>query len=184
MARPQVRYTYEDYRRLPEDGRRDEVLDGELVESPSPSRRHQQLSKRLQYQRYKHVEVDGQLGEIYDAPFDVILADDNVLVPDLIFVARARQQLFSRRGLDGAPDLVIEILSPSTRSRDLGVERQLYARFGVRELWLVDPERDAIDVFALSHGELVAVGTSGAQDTLVSRVLPDLRLDLGAVFAP
>lgn len=184
MARPQVRFTYADYRHLPDDGLRYEVLDGELVVSPSPSRRHQQLSKRLQFELYKHVEVDHQLGEVYDAPFDVILADDNVLVPDLIYVARERQALFSQRGLDGAPDLVVEILSPSTRSRDLGVKRRIYARFGVRELWLVDPERDMVDVHRLVDGELELAGTYGPGDDLVCHVLPELRLDLRAVFAP
>jgi Uma2 family endonuclease len=79
----------------------------------------------------------------------VILAADNVVVPDRIFVTAAHQALFSQRGLDGAPDLVVEILSPSTRSRDRGAKRAIYARFGVRELWLVDPERDAIDVHEL-----------------------------------
>lgn len=98
------------------------MLDGELVVSPSPNRRHQQLSKRLQHHLYCHVEVDQQLGEVYYAPFDVILAQDNVLVPDLIYVAEAQKELFSQRGLEGAPDLVVEILSPSTRSRDLGVK--------------------------------------------------------------
>ncbi len=184
MARPQVRYTYDDYRQLPDDGLRYEVLDGELVVSPSPSRRHQQLSKRLQYALYKHVEVDHRRGEVYDAPFDVILADDTVLVPDLIFVTRERQDLFSGRGLDGAPDLVVEIVSPSTRARDVGTKRELYARFGVRELWLVDPARDAIDVHELAGGELARVATCGPGDALTSRVLPDLRLDLAAVFAP
>lgn len=183
MARPQVRFTYEDYRQLPDDGQRYEVLDGELVVSPSPNRRHQQLSKRLQYELYRHVEVDHRLGEIYPAPFDVILADDNVVVPDLIFVTAARQALFSQRGLDGAPDLVVEILSPSTRSRDRGAKRAIYARFGVRELWLVDPDRDAIDVHELTGDELVLTRTFGRDDTLVSGVLPGLRLELAPVFA-
>lgn len=185
MARPQqVRYTYDDLRNTPEDdGQRHEVLDGELVVSPSPNRRHQQLSKRLQHALYSHVELEHHLGEVYDAPFDVILAPDNVVVPDLIFVSTARQALFSDRGLEGAPDLVVEILSPSTRARDVGVKRRIYARFGVRELWLVDPTRDVVDRYQLSEGgDLVADGTFGRIDTLESRVLPALRLDLAAVF--
>jgi Uma2 family endonuclease len=180
---PQVRLTYADYRLLPDDGRRYEVLDGELVVSPAPSRRHQQLSKRLQYELYRHVEVEHRLGEVYYAPFDVILTDDTIVQPDLIFVTRERQGLFSERGLEGAPDLVVEILSPRTRSHDEGLKRAIYARFGVRELWLVDPERDVIDAFELSGGELARVGSFGRADALQSRVLPGLRLDLAAVFA-
>jgi Uma2 family endonuclease len=182
MARPQVRFTYEDYRQLPDDGKRYEVLDGELVVSAAPNRRHQQLSKRLQYELYRHVEIDHQLGEVYDAPFDVILADDTIVEPDLIFVSQERKDLFSERGLDGAPDLVVEILSPSTRSRDRGAKRAIYARFGVRELWLVDPETCTIDLHHLSEGDLALARTFGRDETLVSCVLPELRLDLTPVF--
>ncbi|MCO5172315.1 MAG: Uma2 family endonuclease [Planctomycetes bacterium] len=183
MASPQVRYTYEDYRQLPDDGRRYEVLDGELVVSPSPSRRHQELSKRLQYQLYRHAEVEHRVGEVFYAPFDVILSEDNVVQPDLLFVARERLAAFSERGLEGAPDLVVEILSPSTRARDRGKKREVYARFGVRELWLVDPERDAVDVFERVAGDLVATGSLGRGESLASRVVPGLRIDLAAVFA-
>ncbi|MBX3471533.1 MAG: Uma2 family endonuclease [Planctomycetes bacterium] len=183
MASPQVRYTYEDYRQLPGDGQRYEVLDGELIVSPSPSRRHQELSKRLQYQLYRHVEVEHRLGEVFNAPFDVILSEDNVVQPDLLFVATSRLAVFSERGLEGAPDLVVEILSPSTRARDCGRKREVYARFGVRELWLVDPERDAVDVFERVAGDLAATGTYGRGDALASRVVPGLRVELASVFA-
>lgn len=184
MARPaQARVTYEDYRQLPEDGKRYEVLDGELVVSPSPSRRHQELSKRLLYHLYRHVEVEQRRGEVYHAPFDVVLAEDNVVQPDLIYVAEERKALFSQRGLEGAPDLVVEILSPSTRARDVGAKRSIYARFGVRELWLVDPERDAVDVFHLTGRDLALVASQARDGTLRSAVLPELRVDLASVFA-
>ncbi|MBX3466099.1 MAG: Uma2 family endonuclease [Planctomycetes bacterium] len=183
MARPQVRYTYEDYRQLPDDGRRYEVLDGELVVSPSPSRRHQQLSARLVYELYRHVEAEHRLGEVYHAPSDVILAEDTIVQPDLLFVATERLDAFSDRGLEGAPDLVVEILSPSTRARDRGKKREVYARFGVRELWLVDPDRDAVDVFERAGGDLAPAGIFGRGDTLASRVVPGLRIDLAALFA-
>ncbi|MCW8140535.1 MAG: Uma2 family endonuclease [Planctomycetota bacterium] len=183
MARPQVRFTYEDYRRVPDDGQRHEVLDGEHVVSPAPGRRHQQVLKRLAVKLVLHVEGERRRGEVYFAPFDVLLADDNVVQPDLIFVAEERQALFSERGLEGAPDLVVEVLSPSTRARDRGKKREVYARFGVRELWLVDPDAGTVDLFTLAAGQLAHAGTFGPGDVLVTPLLADLRLDLAAVFA-
>jgi Uma2 family endonuclease len=174
--------TYELYLQLPDDGKRYEVLDGELVVSPAPSRRHQQLSKRLQYHLYRHVEVDRSLGEVYDAPFDVILSDTNVVQPDLIYVASERLGLFEERGLFGAPDLVVEILSPGTRRRDRGLKKAIYARFGVRELWLVEPDRSEVEVWRLADGAYVLEGRLGPPDTLVSGVVPELRLELAQVF--
>ena len=183
----QLRYTYERYRRLPEDRNRYEVMDGELFVSPAPTRRHQQLSKRLYYHLYRHVEVEARGGEVYYAPFDVILADDTVVQPDLIYVAPEHAARFSARGLDGAPDLVVEILSPSTRSRDLGLKREVYARFGVQELWLVDPEDASLAVWRLdadaSSAPSVARYAAELSPRRVSRVLPELELPLAEVFA-
>lgn len=184
MARPQVRYTYEDYRQLPDDGKRYEVLDGELVVSPAPSPRHQRVLTRLAYYLHGHVQVERRRGEVFVAPLDVILANDSVVQPDLLFVAEERRGALSARGLEGSPDLAIELLSPSTRLRDRTRKRELYARYGVRELWLVDPDQSTLEVLELAKGELAPARAFTAQDTLTSRVLPDLRLDLAAVFAP
>lgn len=175
--------TYELYRQLPDDGKRYEVLDGELVVSPAPSRRHQRLSTRLHYHLFRHVEVERSLGEVYAAPFDVVLSDTNVVQPDLIYVAQERLELFQERGLFGAPDLVVEILSPRTRRRDRGLKKAIYARFGVRELWLVDPDRSEVEVWRLADGEDVLEGRLTPSDTLVSGVVPELRLELAQVFA-
>lgn len=194
MARPvETRWTYEMLQQFPEnDGKRYEILDGELVVNASPSRRHQQLSKRLQYHLYRHVEVEGKRGEVYNAPFDVILSQDNVVVPDLIYVSLERAAGFSKRGLECAPDLVVEILSPSTRGHDrgavcrmraFGATRRIYARFGVLELWLVDPDDDTVEVWRLEAGEYVLGGRHGAGDRLVSSVLSELDLPLADVFS-
>jgi len=183
MGQPtKVHHSYETYCELPDDGNRYEVIEGELYVSPAPTRRHQELSKRLEYHLYRWAEVEGRRGEVFYAPFDVILADDTVLQPDLIYVREERRDRFSERGLEGAPDLVVEILSPSTRARDRGLKRETYARHGVSELWLVDPEANAVEVFRLDGGRLVLAGRFGPQDRLESLSVAGLVVPLDDVF--
>jgi Uma2 family endonuclease len=111
---------YEDYARLPADGKRYEILDGELYVSPAPSPFHQRPSKRLQRRLEDYFEVRG-LGEVFNAPVDVILANHDIVEPDLLIAANPGQ--ISPRGIEGAPLLVVEVLSPSTRVQDRGVTR-------------------------------------------------------------
>lgn len=183
VQRAQVRFTYDLLKSTPDDGKRYEILDGDLHVTPAPNRRHQRLSKWIQHFLFQHVELEGRLGEIYDAPFDVILADDQVVQPDLVYVTKQRASLLSDRGLEGAPDLAIEILSPKTRERDLTLKRAVYGRFGVAELWFVDPDADRISVWTLREGGYQLVGDFGPADRLQSPVLPKLVIDLERVFA-
>lgn len=97
----EVRFTYDLLKSAPDDGERHEILDGELYVTPVPNRRHQRLSKWIQHFLFQHVELEGRLGEVYGAPFDVILADDQVVQPDLLFVKKQRASLLSDRGLEG-----------------------------------------------------------------------------------
>ena len=138
--------TYQDYLELPNDGRRYEIVDGELTVTPAPGRRHQGALVRLASELHGHVSAL-RLGKIYVAPFDVILAETAIVQPDIIFVANDRQSILSDRGVEGAPTLVIEILSSSTARSDRGAKRQLYARYGVPWYWLVDPDRRAIEMY-------------------------------------
>ena len=143
--------TYQDYAALPNDGKRYEILDGELNVSPAPGRTHQHVILRLVVALDAHARARG-LGEIYIAPFDVILADTTIVQPDILFVANDRLAIFSERGAESAPTLFIEILSPSTAHVDRGRKLQLYARYGVPYYWIVDPERRAIEVHRLVAG--------------------------------
>jgi Uma2 family endonuclease len=143
-------WTYAEFERLPDDGKRYEVIAGELVVSPSPRPKHQRASVRLTFALEGFTQAHG-LGEIYAAPTDLLLSDGDYLVPDLLFVRRERAEIVSERGIEGAPDLVIEVISPSTALRDRGIKRERYALFGVPLYWVVDVELRQIEVYRLAE---------------------------------
>lgn len=175
--------SYEDYALIPEDGRRHEILDGEHVMSPAPKTRHQRLVLEFAYVLRSHAERHG-LGDVFIAPFDVLLSDHDIVQPDVVFVADARMHIVDEANCKGAPDLVIEILSEGTRRRDLIEKRRLYGASGVAEYWAVDPAVDTVHVFRPHPGgfERVAELTAENDDTLESALLPGFALRLGEVF--
>lgn len=181
MRRAKVRYTYNDYLLLPE-GKRYEILDGELFMVAAPNTKHQRVSRNLEMALIQHTQGRG-LGEILDAPYDVILSEENVIQPDILFVRRDRTGIIGEMNLQGAPNLVIEILSPGTRSKDLELKRKIYASFGVQEYWIVDPEAETTEVLVWSELGYVTAGVYGKADRLSSPLLPDLNLPLSQVFA-
>jgi Uma2 family endonuclease len=153
---------YADYAALPDDGRRYELHDGVLVVTPSPNTQHQRISRRLLVLLTAHVEARG-LGEVFDAPYDAILSDTTVLQPDLVFVERARADVVTPRAIEGAPTLVVEILSASTSAVDRTRKHALYARHGVPFSWLVDPETRALEAYVLEAGRYrLALRATGA----------------------
>lgn len=164
------RATYDDYRHFPDDGTRYEILDGEIFMTPSPSPRHQYVSKRLQRILERYFEE--QLGyQVFNAPLDVILSHEDVVQPDLLVVAERPQ--ISPRGIEGAPLLLVEILSPSRPDYDRLTKARRYAARGVEHYWIVDPDARTIECFRLeggvyrfaasaaSHGELAVPAFSG-----------------------
>lgn len=172
---------YADYARI-DDDKRYELIDGELCMTPAPNRRHQLISKRLLRVIDQHVER-GRLGTVYNAPLDVILADHDVLQPDLMFVSRQRRVIEVDEGLRGAPDLVVEILSAGTARRDRGAKSAIYHRAGVRELWIVDPDAERIEVFLPTAAGLKLEALYQGEERVRSTVLPDLELRAGEAFA-
>jgi len=140
-----TKLTYADYLLFPDDDLRHEIIDGEHYVTASPVTRHQRISRELLVLVASYLKIN-PLGEVFDAPFDVILSDTNVVVPDLVYVSNARSHRVTSKNLQGAPDLVIEILSPSTRPRDERLKRDVYERLGVEEYWLIDPDRDVVIV--------------------------------------
>lgn len=176
-----LKLTYQDYVLLPDDGKRYEILDGDLYVTPSPTARHQKVSFNLELGLAQHVRAH-KLGEVFHAPLDVILADDSIAQPDILFVSNERLPIV-RDWVYGAPDLVIEILSPGTRDRDRTLKRHLYARYGVRELWLVDPEARTVETFRLDPASETPPRRFADRDTLTSEVLPSLRLSLDTIWA-
>ena len=181
MRRARVRFTYNDYLLLPED-KRYEILDGDLYVVAAPNTRHQRVSRKLEVALIQHTEDKG-LGEILHAPYDVIFSEENVVQPDILFVRKERAGIIGEMNLQGAPDLVIEILSAGTRSKDLDLKRKIYAGFGVQEYWIVDPELATVEVLVWSELGYITAGVCGKSDRLSSPLLPDLNVPLSEVFA-
>lgn len=181
---PQGRWTYEDYKRLPDDGWRYEVIEGELYMAPAPRPRHQEAAINLatamsQFARSK------SLGKVYTAPIDVLLPGlASPVQPDVLFIAADRLDIVQEEFIQGPPDLVIEVLSPSNWLDDRRTKFRLYARARVREYWIVDPERRTIEVFALRGHSFTLLNRYEAGETVRSEVLPDFEVAVNEVCPP
>ena len=174
------KFTYEDYAKTPE-GERYELLDGELIMAAAPNMAHQRVGMQLGGEFYIFI-VDRNLGEVYVAPTDVYLTDTDVVQPDILFISKGRSHIRTGKNIRGAPDLVVEILSPSTSANDWGYKKDLYARHGVKEFWLVDPYAKQVIVMLLKDGSYEIVGVYREDDTLRSPTLEGFELDLSRVF--
>ena len=174
--------TYEDYLKTPDDERW-ELLRGELYMVPSSNTAHQRIAFNLAWFLRAFVQ-ENSLGEVFIAPYDVVPSQFNVLQPDVIFVSADQQSIITDANIQGAPALLIEVVSPSTLTRDREVKRNIYAEHGVREYWLVDPDARTITVMSLHGKELRETGQYSAADTLSSLTLPGLSLDLASIFPP
>lgn len=179
-----TRLTYEDLQDLPDDGQRHELIDGEHYVTPSPNTRHQVIVGNLHYHIRAFLE-SRPLGRIYLAPFDVVLTPSDVVEPDLLYVAAPRGEIVTKKNVEGAPDLVVEVLSEGTRRRDELIKRKLYEARGVQEYWVVDPELEVVKVYRREGGRFVRVAEASreAGDRLDTPLLPGLTLALEAVFA-
>ena len=175
-----IKLTYDDYAKTPEDERW-ELLDGELIMAAAPNMKHQSVQSNTDWHVQRFVR-DRDLGRVFNAPTDVVLSEHDVVQPDLVFVSSEREHIITDANIQGALDLVVEILSPSTASRDWRDKLDLYARHGVAEYWLMDPISEIVWVFRLVDGTLVQVGMYGVGDTLTSPLLEGFALDLGLVF--
>ena len=177
-----TRLTYDDYLRFPDDGQRHEIIEGEHYVTPPPVIRHQRILLRLTYLMQNYLERH-PVGEILFAPVAVLLSEFNVFEPDLLYLSNERRAQLTLKNLQGAPDLVVEILSPGTRSRDLRLKRDVYERTGVSEYWAIDPDRDVVDVFvakaAGTFGDPIRLERTGL---LTTPLLPGLDLPLETLF--
>ena len=180
MVSARVRLTYQDYVDLPDD-KRYEIIDGELYEMTAPTLRHQDILLDLGIIFKPHVLANG-LGRVYVSPVDVVFAQGDIVQPDLVFVSEARRHIMQDHAIVGAPDLVIEILSPSTVAHDRKRKADLYARYGVLEYWMVDMETETIEVRRLRDGEY---GDAEIYDSglVSSPLIPGLEVRLEDVFA-
>ena len=180
MKQADIKFTYNDYVQLPDD-RRYEIVEGELYLIPAPDLRHQRILRKLGTMISIHAERN-HLGEVFYAPCDVVFSEINVVQPDLLFVSGARTGILTDANIQGAPDLVVEILSPSTSQRDLGMKRNLYAKYGVHEYWIVDPEGKSVEVLSWTEGGYRTEAVFPHTRRLSSPLFPDLNLNLMEVF--
>jgi Uma2 family endonuclease len=176
-----TKITHEDLLALPEDNLRREIIDGEMFVTPSPIANHQTvllniLSAFLDYLKTHRV------GKVFVAPLDVILSDYDVLQPDLLFVLNERAGIV-KDWIRGAPDLAVEILSPTTEKRDRGIKLKAYARFGVKEYWIVDPAPRSVETHRLAGKAYEVTAALTAGDVLTSLLLPGLQLDVAPLFS-
>ena len=181
-TQPVVKFTYQDYLTTPEDERY-ELLDGDLMMVPAPNLRHQRVQRNLGQKLNQFIQ-ERDLGELFYAPCDVFLSNTDIVQPDLLFVSREREHLLSDgEKVRGAPDLVIEILSPSSAETDRGAKRHLYGAHGVAEYWLVDPIAETISIHRQRGRVLAATNTFGRGQTLRSPLLAGLELHLDDIFS-
>ena len=178
-----VKFTYEDFLSFPDDGKRHEIIDGEHYVTPSPNTKHQRIVVNLTGLLHAHLSRHPG-GHLFVAPFDVLFAEHDVVEPDLIYVSRARADILTTQHIRGAPDLLVEILSPSTRKTDEVTKRKRYEHFGVLEYWVVDPELDAIKVYRRVDEAFVRVAELSVerQDVLTTPLLPEFAAPLGEIF--
>ena len=179
-APPALKYTYADYCLTPDDERY-ELLDGELIMVPAPGTGHQIVAMELGTLLHVFVKARG-LGRVFSAPYDVVLSETNVVQPDLLFIANERTHIITPDNVQGPPDLVVEILSPSTANRDRTRKRALYAQYGVPEYWLVAPDARTVTVLRLGAAGFTVVAHYGAGETLTSPTLPGFTANLDDIF--
>ena len=178
LSRP---FTYDDYLVLPDDGKRYQVIEGEISMTPAPSPRHQEIQADLCARMVLHVR-EHLLGKVYASPIDVALSMVDIVQPDILFVAKDRMDIVAKKNLVGIPNLIVEILSPSSVERDRVDKMALYERFGLPEYWIVDPDSQTVDVYLSAANRLEKVETLKAGEELHSRQIPGLVLELSEVF--
>jgi Uma2 family endonuclease len=172
-----TRLTYDDFCLLPDDGKRREIIEGELFVTPSPQTPHQRAVMRLSAHLWQFVESH-KLGELFAAPFDVVFSEFDVVEPDLLYISNARANVLTNKNVQGAPDLVVEILSESTARVDRSIKLKLYGKFGVQEYWIIDPEGLSAEIYRRGDEGLDLVAKLSAPDALTSPMFPGFAVPL------
>ncbi|MHB2150095.1 Uma2 family endonuclease [Calditrichota bacterium LG25] len=175
-------FTYQDYVNLPADDSHYQLIRGELIMTPAPKIVHQRVKREIEHALISHVSAQ-RSGEVFDAPCDVYLDEHNVVQPDILFIAKENQKIITEDNIKGAPDLIIEILSPSSAYYDLVEKKELYEQFGVKEYWIVDPKKLRIEVFILKDKKFILKQRTERQGNVVSTVIKDLQINLETIFS-
>ncbi|MEW5952149.1 MAG: Uma2 family endonuclease [Bacillota bacterium] len=173
-------YTYDDYLKIDDDNQY-ELIGGKLILVPAPRTIHQRIKIRLVLFIADFIRKN-DLGEILDAPTDVVLTEKDKPQPDILFVSKERLSIITETNVQGAPDLVIEILSPSTSKRDRVEKSRLYYKHGVKEYWIVDPDGKVVEIFVPGEKNWNLFQAYGAEETLTSLLLTGLEIQLKDIF--
>ncbi len=170
-----TRLTYEDYCLLPADGKRYEIIDGELFVTPSPRSLHQIVVSNLHLELGQFVKTH-RLGRVFVAPLDVVFSRFDVVEPDLLYISEARAAVLTEKNVQGAPDLAVEVLSETTAEIDRTTKFKLYARYGVQEYWIIDPSGPSADIYRREKEGLELASKLRASDLLTSPLFPGFSL--------
>ena len=181
VTHPKARFLAEDIFDSPDDGNRYEVIDGELYVSPPPNREHQHASGQLQGTIWSYLQTN-PIGTFYAAPFGVILPGLSGVQPDLVFVSNEREEILTDQGASGAPDMVVEILSPRTRSRDRGIKLRQYEAAGVRYYWIADPRTQALEERELGEDGYGPPTIYRVGDVFRPAVFPGLTIEVARLW--
>src|SRR3989442_711980 len=173
------RWTYEEYYKL-DDDQRYEIIDGNLLMAPAPDTWHQDWSRELSMLLVTHVKRH-KLGKVFVAPVDVVLDDENTVQPDLVFISSDNLGIIKRRAIFGTPNLLVELISPSSVRRDRYDKKDLYARFGVKEYWIGDPANKSLEILTLKQGNYELHSCAEEKGKLTSLLLPGLEFDLSEI---
>lgn len=179
-ARKPRNWSYNNYLRLNDDTR-SEIIGGTVTIAPTPSLRHQDISRDLGFLLWQHAR-EHQLGMLYHAPVDVIFDDYNVVQPDLVFISRQRSEILHEWGIMGAPDMIVEITSPSSAERDRNAKKRLYERFGVQEYWIINPTDRSIELWELEDGRYNLLRSAAGRGTLCSAAVEGFCVELSMVL--
>lgn len=180
---PQGAWTYADYTRLPNDGWKYEVIRGELYMAPAPRPIHQLIVVRISAALENFVQ-QSDLGAVYVAPIDVTLPGTlgDPVQPDVLFIRADRLEIVGETRIEGAPDLVVEVLSPSNWADDRRIKYEIYAEAGIPEYWIVDPRQRTVEVFVLSSGVYDLLGRFEAGETVSSQILDGFNAPVAAIL--
>jgi Uma2 family endonuclease len=173
--------TFEEFRQFPIDGKRYELVRGEVHVTPAPATRHQAIVQNLSGNLWPFV-IKNRLGEVWTAPLDVRLSEDTAFQPDLIFVSNARAGIIQEDWIAGAPDLVVEVSSPSTAAYDRATKLPKYADSGVSEFWLIDSQVKTVEVLKLEGKKYFVDATLAGEQVLTSNLFPGWQLPLCDLF--
>ena len=174
LLKKKKKYTYEDYMKTPDDERY-ELIEGELLMTPSPNTFHQHICGKLFLYIAQYV-LENNMGKVFFAPYDIVLGKENVFEPDIIFVSNENLDIITEANIKGAPDLIIEVLSPSTAYRDLVKKKRIYAKFGVKEYWIVDPEEKTVELYVLKERQFDLKKSYRADEVVESILLKGLSI--------